>query len=157
MRPTPPFDAFLMRHTRIGTPPMCPELRLHLATDFDALWNRYAGCLPQRAAVPPYWAIAWVGGQALARYTLDHGARFGGRAVLDLGAGSGLCAIAAATVGAVVDAADTDPSAIDAIAANARLNGVRVRTLLADVIGGASRWDVVLRAIFGTTARSPVG
>src|SRR6266581_1789142 len=95
---------FIRHNTAIVAPPLVPEIRLHLATE----------------VTPPYWAFAWAGGQALARFLLDHPERVAGRAVLDFGAGSGLVAIAAAKAGAAsVTAADIDPFAAAAIAANA--------------------------------------
>jgi predicted nicotinamide N-methyase len=94
---------------------------------------------------PPFWAFAWAGGQALARYLLDHPAEVAGRSVLDFGAGSGLVAIAAAKAGAArVLAAETDHFAAAAIAANAALNDVAIAvrtTDLLDTIG--PRWEVV--------------
>ena len=56
--------------------------------------------LARGAVPPPFWAFAWAGGQALARYLLDHPGEVAGREVLDFGSGSGLVAIAAAMAGA---------------------------------------------------------
>src|SRR5262249_23026151 len=68
-----------------------------------------------------------------------------GRRVLDLAAGSGLVAIAAARAGAAhVRAADIDPLAMFAIELNATANGVRVTTQLADLLDGEADADVVL-------------
>jgi predicted nicotinamide N-methyase len=76
---------------------------------------------------PPFWAFAWVGGQAVARYLLDHPADVAGKRVVDVGAGSGLCAIAALKAGAAhALAADVDPLCEEAVALNARANGVSV-------------------------------
>jgi len=50
---------------------------------------------------PPFWAFPWAGGQALARYLLDHPALVAGTKVLDVASGSGLVAIAAARSGAL--------------------------------------------------------
>jgi predicted nicotinamide N-methyase len=140
----PSFNAFLEAHTRIEAPVMCPEIPLHLADDIDAIWERQESCLAAYSAAPPYWSVAWVGGQALARYTLDNPAHFRDRSVLDFGSGSGLCAIAAAKAGATADASDIDPYSIAAIAANSRLNNTEVEPLRADLIGVASRWDIVV-------------
>ena len=91
---------------------------------------------PKIGVPPPYWAFAWAGGQALARYVLDHPACVTGKAVLDFGPGSGLVALAAAKAGAGhVSAADIDPFAIAAIARNAQANGVNIKTIADDVIG----------------------
>ena len=76
---------------------------------------------------PPFWAYPWAGGQALARYLLDHPGIVAGRRVLDVASGSGLVAIAAAQAGAAsVVAGDIDPHAVAAIAINAAANGVAV-------------------------------
>src|SRR5439155_16472472 len=86
-------------------------------------------------ADPPFWAFAWAGGQALARYLLDHPERVRGRQVIDLASGSGLVAIAAARAGAAaVTAYDIDPLAAAAIGVNAAANGVTVRAVCADVL-----------------------
>ncbi|WP_348240597.1 50S ribosomal protein L11 methyltransferase, partial [Salmonella enterica] len=65
---------------------------------------------------PPFWAFAWAGGQALARYVLDHPAVVTGQRVLDFASGSGLVAVAAARAGAArVEACDIDAFAAAAI------------------------------------------
>jgi predicted nicotinamide N-methyase len=87
---------------------------------------------------PPYWAFPWAGGQAVARYILDHPATVAGRRVLDVGAGSGLVAIAAARCGAaVVVATEIDPLAAAAARLNAGACGVEVAVRCEDVVGGA--------------------
>lgn len=74
---------------------------------------------------PPFWAFAWAGGQALARYLLDHPETTRGRRVLDLASGSGLVGIAAMKAGAAhVLAADIDPFCAAAVRLNAEANGV---------------------------------
>jgi predicted nicotinamide N-methyase len=86
---------------------------------------------------PPFWAFPWAGGQALARYLLDHPATVLGRRVIDVASGSGLVAIAAARAGAqAVTAYDTDPLAAAAIGLNAAANGVTVQAVCADILGG---------------------
>ena len=114
-----------------------PEVRLYLATDSIIVWARLeaeAG----RALPPPYWASAWVGGQALARYVLDHPQTVHGRRVLDLAAGSGLAGIAAALAGAAsVEANDIDPYAHRAVTLNALANDVAVAVSDTDLLDGA--------------------
>lgn len=116
--------------------PFVPEVRLHLAQDAIVWWARMeaeAGTvLP-----PPYWASAWPGGQALARYVLDHPEVVAGLRVLDLASGSGLAAIAAALAGAATVAAnDIDPYALAVIGMNARANETRVRPAAGDLLTG---------------------
>ena len=111
--------------------PFVPEIRLLTAPEPFALWD-----LTQRDA-PPFWAFPWAGGQALARYVLDHPETVSGRRVLDAASGSGLVAIAAARAGAAsVVAGDLDPNAVTAIGINARAN--EVSTVTADVLDFAS-------------------
>lgn len=116
--------------------PQVEEIRLHLAGDALGLWQRTED---ERGAgqPPPFWAFAWPGGQALARYLLDRPGLVAGRSVLDLGSGSGLVAIAAAMAGAAaVVASEIDPLAVAAITLNARANGVPVPVIAGDVLDG---------------------
>jgi len=124
--------------------PHAPEIVLHLADDSTALWQKTEDELGRIGLPPPFWAFAWAGGQALARYVLDHPSVVAGRTVLDFASGSGLVAIAAARAGAkTVEASDIDAFAAAAIPLNAALNAVAVMPLCADLIG-ADRWEVVL-------------
>jgi predicted nicotinamide N-methyase len=136
---------FVHRNTAIAAPPLVPEIRLHLATEITPIWQATEESLTRGAVPPPFWAFAWAGGQALARFVLDHPAQVAGRFVLDFGAGSGLVAIAAAKAGAAaVLAAEIDRFAAAAIAMNAALNHVAVTVTTADVIDTADpRWEVV--------------
>ena len=136
---------FVCRHTAIAAPPLVPEIRLHLATEITPIWQATEESLARGAVPPPFWAFAWAGGQALARYLLDHPEAVAGRFVVDFGAGSGLVAIAAAKAGAAhVLATEIDHLAATAIAENARLNEVEVTVRLADVIGTADPlWEVI--------------
>ncbi|EEP70794.1 methyltransferase [Micromonospora sp. ATCC 39149] len=111
---------------RLVPTPFVPEVRLHLAEDAIVWWARMEAAAGH-ALPPPYWASAWAGGQALARHLLDHPELAAGRRVLDLAAGSGLVAIAAALAGAaLVVANDIDPYAVAAVTVNARANRVAV-------------------------------
>ena len=131
-----PYDVGLDQ-IRLTELPFVPEVRLYLATDAIIFWARLeaeAG----RALPPPYWASAWVGGQALARYVLDHPETVCGLRVLDLAAGCGQAGIAAALAGAAsIEANDTDPYARRAITLNARANGVVVAVSEIDLLDGA--------------------
>jgi predicted nicotinamide N-methyase len=140
---------FIRAETRLAPPPLVPEIRLYLTDAMTPLWEATEAALARSGVPPPYWAFAWVGGQALARYVLDHGrAALSGVRVLDLAAGSGLVAIAAAMVGADATAADIDPFAATAAELNAQANGVSIVTvtkdLLADEDPSALSWDAVL-------------
>ncbi len=117
--------------------PHAPELRLHLADEAVALWHRTEEELETLGLPPPYWAFAWAGGQALARYLLDNPGLVAGRSVLDFGSGSGLVAIAAMKAGAASALAiEIDPFAHAAIGLNAGLNGVVVAIDASDVLEG---------------------
>jgi predicted nicotinamide N-methyase len=126
-------------------PPLVPEIRLYLATEVTPIWLATEETLARSGLPPPFWAFAWAGGQALARYLLDHPAVVTGRSMLDFGAGSGLVAIAAAKAGAVsVVAAEIDNFAAAAIAANAALNDVEIAVQTADLLDTVnSGWDIV--------------
>lgn len=136
---------FVRQQTALTAPPLVPEIRLYLASAVTPLWWATEATLAAREVPPPYWAFAWPGGQALARYILDHAAMARGRRVLDFAAGSGLVGIAAAAAGAAsTTAADIDRIAVAAIALNAEANGVRLDVLHGDPIDRPSAWDVVL-------------
>lgn len=139
-------EAFVAAQTLVASPPLVPEIALHLASEVTPLWQATEATLARDNLPPPYWAFAWPGGQALTRYVLDHRDIVQGRRVLDFAAGSGLVAIAAAKVGASgVTASEIDPFALAAIARNARLNGVRVDVARHDLTAAApEEWDVVL-------------
>lgn len=136
--------AFIVANTEIQSTKLVPEIRLRLASENMAIW-RMNDEQREAAGVPlPFWAFAWAGGQALARYILDHPSTVAGRKLLDMGAGSGLEAIAAAMAGAEVVAADTDPFAIAATEMNAALNGVGLSVTSDDLIGQTGNWDAVM-------------
>jgi len=138
-------SAFVRAETILAAPPLVPEIRLHLASEVVPLWQATEETLTRSGLPPPYWAFAWPGGQAIARYVLDHPASFIGARVLDFAAGSGLAAIAAAKAGAAsVIAAEIDQFALAAITLNATLNGVMVETISEDIVRRPSAWDVVL-------------
>ncbi|HCT78672.1 MAG TPA: protein methyltransferase [Micromonosporaceae bacterium] len=119
---------------RLVPVPLVPEIRLYLADDAIVWWARMEAEAGTKL-VAPFWASAWVGGQALARYILDNPEVADGRRVLDLASGSGLAAIAAGIAGAAsVTANDIDPYAIAAVALNARRNGVYVHGSLGDIL-----------------------
>ena len=136
---------FIRAHTRLLPVPHAPEIRLHVADEATELWQRTEEELGEIGLAPPFWAFAWAGGKAPARYSLDHAETVAGRRILDFAAGSGLVAIAAALAGAGrVEACDIDLFATEAIALNAAANGVAVEPRLADLVGTDEGWDVIL-------------
>ncbi|HXS05751.1 MAG TPA: methyltransferase [Rhizomicrobium sp.] len=138
-------DAFIRDNSELLAPPLVPELKLHLASEVIPLWRKTEEELAEIGVPPPYWAFAWAGGQALARYLLDHPQITAGKRVLDFGAGSGLVALAAAKAGARhVAAADIDPFALAAIRRNADANSVNVETIAHDLIDSADEFDLIL-------------
>ncbi|HEU4379617.1 MAG TPA: 50S ribosomal protein L11 methyltransferase [Hyphomicrobiaceae bacterium] len=129
---------FIRANTELTAPPLVPEVRLHLAAESLPIWRKTEEELGQMNVPPPYWAFAWAGGQALARFILDNRQLVAGRRVLDLGAGCGLVSIAARLAGAArAMAADIDRLALAAIGLNAEANGVIVETTAADMLAGA--------------------
>jgi predicted nicotinamide N-methyase len=110
--------------TKLLPVPLAPEISLHLADRGLGLFDLTGGEFHSDEP-PPFWAFVWAGGQALARYLLDHPAAVAGRSVHDLATGSGVAAIAAALAGAAeVTATDLDPAAVAAAGRNAAANHV---------------------------------
>ena len=127
--------AFVLRHTRLRPVPGLESLRLHLSDEVYPLWRALQRETGDPDAPLPYWAFAWAGGLALARYLDDHSEAVVGRRVCDLGSGSGLCAIAALRAGASeATGADVDRFAAAAIVLNARANRQRVSVVQRDLL-----------------------
>ena len=121
--------------TRLRSVPLVPDIRLHQASDPIGLWQPTELASGPTGLDPPFWAFAWAGGRALARYLLDHREAVRGRRAIDVASGSGLVAIAAAKAGAAaVTAYDIDPVAAVAIGMNAAANGVTVPAVCADIL-----------------------
>lgn len=138
-------ENFITTNAALIAPPLVPEIRLYLATEVVPLWRATEEELEKIGVPPPYWAFAWAGGQALARYVLDNPAIVAGKRVLDIGSGSGLVALAAARAGAAtVTAADIDAFACTAIRLNAAANGLDITATQDDLIGAANIWDLIL-------------
>jgi predicted nicotinamide N-methyase len=136
---------FILANTRLLQPPLIPELRLQLADEAVPIWRKTEEELGAIGLPPPFWAFAWAGGQAIARYILDNRDIVRGRRVLDFASGSGIVAIAAAMAGAAqVEASDIDPFAVAAIEVNAEANGVPISARCEDLVGAEEDWDVVL-------------
>lgn len=137
---------FIRDNTKLIAPPLVPELKLHLAEESLAIWEKTEEEMGRLNLPPPFWAFAWAGGQALARYVLDHPSLVSGRRVLDLGSGSGLVAVAAMRAGAAsACAADIDVFASAAALLNAETNEVAIEVLEDDLLDLApATFDVVL-------------
>ena len=136
---------FIRANTAPARAPLIPEILLSLATEVVPLWQATEADLSELGLPPPYWAFAWAGGQAVARYILDNPEIVAGKRVLDFASGSGLVAIAAAQAGAAsVAASDIDRYAVAAIALNAAANNVAISATERDLIGEHGPWDVVL-------------
>ena len=139
-------ERFVHANTAVAAAPLVPEIRLHLATEVTPLWQATESELARTGLEPPFWAFAWPGGQALARHVLDHPALVRGRRVLDIAAGSGIAAIAAAKAGAAhVVANEIDDFAAAALALNAALNDAAVEISRRDLLDeGCAEFGVIL-------------
>lgn len=127
--------AFILENTTLEHPPHTPELRLHLASEVTPIWKLTEEALAEIGLPPPFWAFAWAGGQALARYVLDHPEIVAAKAVVDFASGSGIVAIAAAKAGAArVLAADIDVFCEAAVALNATANEVALEFAAHDLL-----------------------
>jgi predicted nicotinamide N-methyase len=145
----PDRKAFIRANTRLKPVPHVPEISLHVADESVPIWLKTEEELETIGLPPPYWAFAWAGGQALARYVLDHAEVVADKRVLDLASGSGLVAIAAAKAGATpVIAADIDAFTEAAISLNCEANEVYVDVVVHDLLdtptSPAARYDVIL-------------
>lgn len=137
--------AFIRENTSLISPLHVPEISLHLADEAHALWHKTEEELTQIGLPPPYWAFAWAGGQAVARYILDHPEEVEQKTVLDFASGSGLVAIAAAQAGAAhVTAADIDDFSHFAIELNSAHNAVTVTSVSNNLIDTDLGWDIIL-------------
>ena len=137
---------FIRQHTELMPVALVPEIKLHLAHESVPLWQKTEEELGEMGLPPPFWAFAWAGGQALARYVLDHPEIVKDKRVLDLASGSGLVGIAAMKAGAAsVLAADIDAFALTAIAINAAANACDVKSTGIDLLNSAPQdFDVIL-------------
>jgi predicted nicotinamide N-methyase len=126
---------FILENTRLQRPPHTPELTLRLADEVTPIWRLTEEALEEIGLPPPFWAFAWAGGQALARYVLDNPQLVAGRGVVDFASGSGIVALAARKAGATrVLAADIDPFCNAAVELNAEANGVAVDFTAVDLL-----------------------
>ncbi len=136
---------FIRQNTRVLAASHVPEIKLYLADDAVGLWRLTEEELGEIGLPPPFWAFAWAGGQALARYLLDHREIACAKHVLDVASGSGLAAIAAMQAGAASAlAVDIDAFAIEAARLNAKLNNVTIATSDIDPVGAATDKELIL-------------
>ncbi len=146
--PRAPFDprAFILQHTRLQQPSLVPELRLYLADEVTPIWRMTEEALEAIGLPPPFWAFAWAGGQALARYLLDRPHEVLGKTVLDLATGSGVAALAAMKSGArAALGSDLDTFSGAALALNGAANGLSVDFTQNDLLASPPpRADVIL-------------
>jgi predicted nicotinamide N-methyase len=127
--------ALIARHTKLQLVQGATGVRLHLAEELAPVWRATEAALGVAGAPIPYWAFAWAGGLAIARYLEEHPDEVVGKQVVDFATGSGLCAIVAMRLGgAKVTAIDVDPFSEAAVALNARANGVKVGFVGRDVL-----------------------
>jgi predicted nicotinamide N-methyase len=127
--------SFVQRHTRLRDVEGLDGIRLHLAVAVEPVWHATEEAAGADGEPIPFWAFAWAGGLALARFVVEHPAEVRGRRVLDFATGSGVVAVAAAKAGAAhVTAADIDPLAEAAVELNARANAVHVGFLRRDLL-----------------------
>ena len=139
------IPAFIRANTRVLAPSYIPELKLQLADDAVALWELTEEQLGEMGLPPPFWAFAWAGGQALARYLLDHADAVLGKRVLDVASGCGVVAIAAMKAGAAqAVAVDIDAFAAEAAMLNAALNDVTIAVSAHDPLGQPTNAELIL-------------
>src|SRR5213593_801979 len=130
-------EGFIRANTALEAPAMVPEFKLWLASEYVPIWQATEAWLEEQNIDPPYWAFCWPGGQAIARYLLDHPEEVRGKRVIDFAAGSGVSALAAARAGAAsVLANDTDALSLIAARLNAQENGLVLDVSLDDWLAG---------------------
>ena len=141
-------EAFIRANTAPEAPAMVPEFKLWLASEYVPIWQATEAWMEAQNIDPPYWAFCWPGGQAIARYLLDHPEEVRGKRVIDFAAGSGVSSMAAARAGAVsVLANDIDRLSLVAARLNAAANGLAFDVSDEDWLAGpeaAPAADVVI-------------
>jgi predicted nicotinamide N-methyase len=131
-------EQFIRTNTALEAPVMVPEFKLWLATEYVPIWQATEAWLDEKNVDPPYWAFCWPGGQAIARYLLDHPDLVRGKSVIDFAAGSGVSSMAAMRAGArSVVANDIDALSLIAAQLNADANGLAIETSAQDWLAGA--------------------
>src|SRR5262249_44068640 len=130
-------EGFIRANTALEAPAMVPEFKLWLASEYVPIWQATEAWLEEQNVDPPYWAFCWPGGQAIARYLLDHPDEVRGKTVIDFASGSGVSAMAAAKSGAArVIANDIDALSLTAARLNAEANGIAIDVSQDDWLSG---------------------
>lgn len=126
---------------------LVPEIMVPQCHNLTRVWEAAEAARGAELEHAPFWAAAWPGGIALARWILDNRAGFRSKRVLDLGCGSGIAGIAAALAGARVVLNEVDPLALCVARITARANHVNVNVLLEDLqLQELEEFEVVLVA-----------
>lgn len=136
---------FVRDNTALTPPPLVPEVALYLATEITPIWEATEAILETHGLPPPFWAFAWPGGQAIARYILDRPETVAGKRVLDFACGGGIAAIACDRAGAEsVLANDIDGYALTAARLNAEHNAATFERSGDNLVGADGNWDIIL-------------
>ncbi len=125
-----------------------PEIRLKLwLIDPNTMQRQFNPDETQRLLdAPPYWCFCWASGLALAQWILQNPQLVAGKRVIDIGAGSGIVALAAKLAGAHhVVACDLDHNALQACRANAALNQLEL-SYSKDIFYEQESYDVLFAA-----------
>ena len=129
------WRSFILENTTLTHPPLVPEIKLYLAEQSLPIWQKTQDELNEDNVPPPYWAFAWAGGQALARYLIDKPQAVRNKTVLDLGSGCGITALAARRSNAArVLASDIDQISGIAAQLNAAANNLVIDTTDQDIL-----------------------
>ena len=121
---------FVKSHANLSHPSLVAELKLWLADESTELWHATETALNSINLPPPFWAFAWPGGQAIARFIIDNPELIFKKRILDFGAGGGICSLAAAYSGSKeVVAVDLDPFAAIVQSMNSEANSLKIETV----------------------------
>lgn len=133
----PGYDTFIRDHTRLQSVPLVPGLRVYQCPAVFPLWQAVEALTGAVPGEPPWWAIPWAGGVALAWYLEGHPELCRDAVVLDFACGGGLAGLVAARHGARrVILGEIDPIARVACRLNAEANGLEVHISEADLLAG---------------------
>lgn len=138
------FENFIKDYTFQKPVDFVPEIILYQADQITPIWQATEYWLTQQNIEPPFWAFAWPGGKALARYILDHPTFVKDKKILDFAAGCGITAVAAGLCKAqFIETADIDPLAQQACALNAKINQIILDKNSCDIVNQHNQWDII--------------